>query len=149
MFDKRSLTIAAGAVLLLVVAMPAQSSDLKCGFRASGLSLNFGTLNPASGATVTVPMAAATLNADKVGDCTLPMTLSADNGLWFSRNHRLKNTGSADYIPYTLAGLPQTLPAPGNKVYVSFTFSGTVLGSDYANAPAGNYSDTVMISVTP
>lgn len=137
------------ALGLIVLAMPVHSADLRCNFKARGLSLNFGVLNPASGATVSVPLAAATLNADKVGDCTVPMTISADAGLWSSGGLRLKNTASADYIAYSLAPMPQTLAAPGNKLYVSFTFTGTVAGSAYANAPAGNYSDTVMISVTP
>lgn len=138
------------AVTLLSLSASAHSA-ITCAFQARGLSLSFGTLNPSSGATVTVPVAAAVLNANKVGNCTptnLTMTIVADNGLWYSGGHRLKNTASADYIAYSLPGLPLTVAKPGN-VYVTFTFSGTVAGSAYADAPAGSYSDTVMILVSP
>lgn len=115
--------------------------------------MSFGTLDPSSNANVTVPVQAAVANANRVGDCqngggnTLQIT--ADNGQWFSGSRRLKNLTSADFIDYSLTGLPLTLSRPGNNVYVIFTFNGTVAGSAYANAPAGNYSDTVLITVTP
>jgi len=60
----------------------------------------------------------------------------------------MKNA-AGDLIPYSLAGLPQTLLRPGNNNYVPFTFSGSILGSAYTNASAGSYSDQVIISVTP
>ena len=39
--------------------------------------------------------------------------------------------------------------APGNGNYAPITFNGAILWSDYANAPAGAYTDTVIISVSP
>lgn len=113
--------------------------------------MSFGALDPSSGANVTVPVSAATLNANKFGDCApgQQMSVTGDNGLNFSGSRRLKRTGSADYIPYALSGLPTNVSGPGNGIYITFTFNGTILGTDYANAPAGNYSDTVIISVTP
>jgi spore coat protein U-like protein len=95
---------------------------------------------------------AATLNADRVGDCqpaNQTLQITADNGLNFSGSRRLKNVASADFIAYSLTALPLTLPKPGNNAFLTFTFSGTVVGSAYANAPAGVYSDTVLISVNP
>lgn len=147
---KRSLLSSIAAIALLGLSAAAHSATT-CVFQARGLSLNFGALNPSSAVTVTVPVAAATLNANKVGNCNptnQTMTIAADNGLWYSGGHRLKNTASADYISYSLTGLPLTVAKPGN-VYLTFTFNGTVAASAYADAPAGSYSDTVMISVTP
>lgn len=140
------------AVMLLGLSAAAHSAGTDCNFQARGLSLNFGTLNPASGATVTVPIVATTLNANKVGDCAptlMTMTIAADNGMWYSGGHRMKNSASADYIAYSLTGLPLTVDRPGVNQYVVFTFSGSVTWSAYSDAPAGNYSDTVMISVSP
>jgi spore coat protein U-like protein len=121
-----------------------------CKFQAKGLSLAFGSLNPSAAVTKTVSAVAATANADKMGDCApgQHMTLTSDNGLNYSGSLRLKKSGTADYIPYSLA-FPTTLTGQGSGSYVTFTFSGTVLGPDYANAPAGAYSDTVIISVSP
>lgn len=139
------------AVALLIAVTPAYAIGNNCVFQAKGLSMSFGVLDPSSSANVTVPVSAATLNADKMGDCAPGqlMALSGDNGLNFSGSRRLKRTGSADYIPYALSGFPTGVSGPGNGVYVTFTFNGTVLGTDYANAPAGTYTDTVIISVTP
>ena len=139
------------AVALLVTVPPANANGNNCLFQARGLSMSFGVLDPSSGANVTVPVSAATLNANKMGDCApgQSMSVSGDNGLNFSGSRRLKRAGSADYIPYALSGLPTGVSGPGNGNYVNFTFNGTVLGADYANAPEGAYSDTVIISVTP
>ena len=139
------------SLALMGVAMPAYSGDKICGFQAKGLSINFGTLNPSTGADVTTAVSASTLNADKAGDCvsSVTMKIDGDNGLNFSGSRRLKNAAGTDFIPYSLAGLPQSSPGPGNNRYQTFTFNGIILGSAYANASAGSYSDTVIISVTP
>lgn len=138
------------AAALLGVALPAYSNGNNCLFQARGLSMSFGTLNPASGSNVTVAVAAASLNADKAGDCApgQPMIISGDNGTNFNGTRRLKNTAGTDFIDYSL-GLPLSSNGPGNNNYMTFTFNGTILGSAYANASAGSYSDTVLISVTP
>lgn len=139
------------AAALLIAAMPAYAWNNRCKFQAKGLSMSFGALDPSSGSNVTVPVSAATLNANNMGSCRSgnQMAISGDNGLNFSGSRRLKRIGSADYIPYTLSSFPTGVPGPGNGVYTSFTFNGTILGTAYANAPAGTYTDTVIISVTP
>jgi spore coat protein U-like protein len=76
------------------------------------------------------------------------MTIAGDNGLNFNGTRNLKSA-AGDLIPYSLAGLPQSRSGPGNDNYVPFTFNGSILWSAYANASAGSYSDTVIISVTP
>jgi spore coat protein U-like protein len=76
------------------------------------------------------------------------LTLSADNGLNFSGSRRMRSA-TGNFIPYSFSALPTAITGPGNGNYVVFTFNGVVLGTDYANAPAGSYSDTVIISVTP
>lgn len=139
------------AALFLGLASPAYGIGNNCSFQAKGLSIGFGSLNPSTGNTVTAPISAATLNANKVGDCApgQGVTISGDNGLNFSGSRRMKKDGGSDYIPYSLSGFPTAVGGPGNGAYTTFTFNGTIMGSDYANASAGNYSDTVIISVTP
>ncbi|MGH8832117.1 MAG: spore coat protein U domain-containing protein [Polaromonas sp.] len=136
------------AAALLGVALPAYASGNNCQFQARGLSMSFGALNPASGSDVTVAVSASTPDANRAGDCNRTMTISGDNGLNFSGSRRLKNTAGTDFIAYSLVGLPVSLSA-GNGSYALFTFSGTIPWSAYANASAGSYSDTVLISVTP
>lgn len=136
--------------ILAGLARPANAKGNNCSFQASGLSLSFGTLNPASGNNVTVAMTPSTLGAGLVGDCAPGQNLliSGDNGLNFNGSRRLQNMAGTDFIAYSL-NLPWTASGPGNGAFTNFTFNGTLLWSAYANASAGSYSDTVMISVTP
>lgn len=128
------------------LALPAHAVGNNCSFRAKGLAMSFGNLNPASGSNVLV----AVSGASSAGDCAIGqnMTISGDNGLNFNGSRNLRS-GTGDLIAYSLAGLPQSRGAPGNGSYAPFTFNGAILWSDYANAPAGAYTDTVIISVSP
>ena len=131
---------------LLGATLPAYANGSRCLFQSKGLSMSFGALDPSSGSNVLVPVSGATT----VGDCApgQTMTISGDNGLNYNGTRNLKN-GAGDLIPYSLAGLPLSRSGPGNGAYVPFTFNGSILWSAYANAPAGSYSDTVIISVNP
>ena len=126
--------------------LPAHAVGNNCSFRAKGLVMSFGSLNPASGSNVLV----AVSGASSAGDCAngQNMTISGDNGLNFNGSRNLRS-GTGDLIAYNLVGLPQSSSAPGNGNYAPFTFNGAILWSDYANAPAGAYTDTVIISVSP
>ncbi|MES2942693.1 MAG: spore coat protein U domain-containing protein [Pseudomonadota bacterium] len=131
---------------LLVGVLQAHANGNNCSFQSKGLSMSFGVLNPASGSDVLV----AVTGTSKAGDCApgQTMTISGDNGLNYNGTRNLKSTAGG-LIPYSLASLPQSRAGPGNGTYVAFTFNGSILWSDYANASAGGYSDTVIISVTP
>ena len=137
------------ACVLAASLSPAFAADKKCNFQATGLSLSFGTLDPSSGAPVNALFAVVGLNANAVGDCdAVSMVMSGDNGLWFDGNRRMRNA-RGDFIPYTLSVPSNAVPGPGNNKYLPFVISGVIAGSAYANASAGNYTDTVIISVTP
>lgn len=140
----------AAAVALLGVSASAWSSGNSCGFQAKGLSMNFGSLDPSSGANVTRSVSAATLNANRVGDCApgQTMVVSGGEGQHFGGGSRRLSNGS-DFIRYSLSLPTAGQSGPGNGNYIAFTFNGTVLGADYANASAGTYSDTVVITVSP
>lgn len=133
------------AAALLGTALPAYANGNQCLFQSKGLSMSFGVLNPASGSDVLVPVS----GGSTAGNCSAgQMTISGDNGLNYNGSRNLKNA-AGDLIAYSLAGLPQNLPRPGKNNYVTFMFNGSILWSAYANASAGSYSDTVIISVTP
>jgi spore coat protein U-like protein len=116
-------------------------------FQSRGLNLSFGTLNPGSGVDVLVPVS----GVSTAGDCApgQPMKIDGDDGRNFINGTRNLKSATGVLIPYSLAGLPQSSTGPGNNNYVSFTFNGSILWSAYADASAGSYSDTVIISVTP
>lgn len=139
------------AAALLGLAPCAFAGGANCLFQAKGLAMSFGTLDPSNAVTVIVPVAAATLNANRVGDCpsSRTMVIDADNGQNFVGSRRMRKGATSDYIPYSLTGLPWSQSGPGNNNYVTFTFSGTVAGTAYEGASAGSYSDTVIITVTP
>lgn len=130
----------------LGVAAPASAADVICQFSNKGMSMSFGALNPASGVDVIKPVSGGTTAGDCVGKVT--MTISGDNGLNYNGTRNLKSA-AGDLIAYSLIGLPQSSPGPGNNKFVSFTFDGAILWNDYANSPAGTYTDTVIISVSP
>lgn len=136
--------LAAAIAALLACVQPVFAAS--CSFKAHGLSLSFGVLDPSNASNITRATIAATAGADQVGHCNnVAMTISGDNGLNYNGSRRLSN--GASYISYTL-NLPINLAAPGNS-YTTFSFTGTILGTAYLNAPAGNYSDTVIITVSP
>ena len=141
---KAPLLLSLLAAALVQVSPAALALNGTCQFRAKGISMNFGALDPSSGSNASAVLAFSSLNADEVGDCRdLTMTIDGDGG------PRLLTHASGASIPYTFVGLPIQASAPGNNRYIPFTFSGLILWNSYANAPAGNYTDTVMISVTP
>lgn len=148
--NKRTFLGLAAAVALLGLPPSVWSNGNSCGFQAKGLSMNFGSLDPSSGANVTRAISAATLNANRAGDCApgQTMVVSGGNGQNFGGGSRRMSNGTS-FIRYSLALPTAGQSGPGNGNYIAFTFNGTVLGTDYENASAGSYSDTVVITVSP
>ena len=55
----------------------------------------------------------------------------------------------AEYIPYTFSYNPTTGTGDGRTSHITLIFHGTVTFADYQNALAGDYSDTVVLTITP
>lgn len=112
-------------------------------------NLNFGTLDPLNPADVSVT---ATLSFTCMGSSSVATYLiTDDDGLHDSGpgSPRMQHaTDPTAFLPYLLALSPTTGSAPKN-VAQTLTVKGTVLGSDYQSAIAGNYADTVTISIQP
>lgn len=135
---------------------PSRAADTVCQFRAKGLDLNFGTLDPSINVPAPAPVVATTTFANMAGDCTGTgnMTISMVG----STSRQLVN--GANTIDYTITGLPIYLPKPGNAPpgnpgngytawFAPNQIQGTIQWSAYADAPAGNYSDSITISINP
>ncbi|MBC7547594.1 MAG: hypothetical protein H7224_02985 [Polaromonas sp.] len=132
------------------------AADTVCNFRAKGLNLNFGIINPSIVQTIVRPITVATTFANQAGDCIVGGNMTVDI---VGPSTRLLVNG-INTISYTISGFPIVLPKPGNAPpgnpgtgYVTWfnpgQLQGTILWSAYADAPAGSYIDNVILSVTP
>ena len=146
-------TVAIVAANLCAVA-PLFAAGTVCNFRAKGLSLNFGVLNPSIVQNISKPITVATTFANQAGDCTGGGNMAIS--IVGSSSRQLVN--GPNTINYTISGLPVSLPKPGNAPnrnqaagfvdwFTSGQLQGTILWSAYADAPAGNYTDSITVSV--
>lgn len=118
-----------------------------CAFDSTGTTgLNFGTLDPSSGAVVT---ATATV---MVGDCPVGQTMvvTVDGGL--RMNNTMIRDGGSELMPYAVGTptfAPSTASGPGVGAYKAATFTGTLQPSAYMDAVAGTYRDVLIVTVSP
>jgi hypothetical protein len=138
------------AAAMMLSLCPGAQAASGCAFQANGMSLSFGILNPSVATNMTATATASTLNADRWGSCSnTTMSMTADNGQNFAPcgGSRCMRNGVA-FIRYSLT-LPNSISTgPGNTFFV-FTLTGQVMGSAYIDAPAGNYTDRVVLTVNP
>lgn len=105
----------------------------------------FGALNPSAGGQVQA-------SANVKFKCTngVAATVTHDNGSNFSGGTKnLKAAGSADVIPYSIALTGASVTGQGFGTDLAVTATGTIVAGAYQNVPADNYSDTVILSVSP
>ena len=146
------LTLAVGLVMVLGgVAMAADSNTLTvsanvvgtCKFSSATSTLAFGALDPSVGTDVTKTPQIQFW-------CTkgITETVSAGNGLNFASGKRQMIGPNSDVIPYTLSlATAGTSGGPGSPK--TLTITGGVLGTDYTSKSAGDYADTVALTITP
>ncbi len=149
-----ALGIALSAVFASASAMAGGTNTLTvsanvvgtCKFATTTSTLGFGSLDPSVGTNVN-----ATGSTNYW--CTKGVTtaaITADNGLNFSGSRRMVNATSAtDLIPYTLTLTPSATAPGGPATPLTLNLAGTVLGTNYTAVAAGNYSDTVILTITP
>ncbi len=113
------------------------------------MNLNFGALDPGNPVDVS---RSATVDYVCRGSAPIATFAFEDDG---GRNEtapgarRMRHaTLAAEYLPYDLTYSPPSGTVPRN-VRRTLTVTGTVNGSDYTGIAAGNYSDTVVISILP
>jgi len=141
------LSNAAETGLMTVTASVLSKSQ--CKFNSKSSTLNFGSLDPVNpvdktvNATITFRCGGSAANAT--------FLISDDDGLYEpgSDANRMRHaTNTTEYLPYTLTLNPASGTVPKNTDQ-TLTISGTVRGSDYQDAIAGDFSDSVVISISP
>lgn len=138
---------AAGSSSLAVSAVLLSKSN--CKFAAGAMVLDFGTLNPSSTSNAT---ATATKGFSCEGAAPIAtFTISAGNGLHSTGPgaRRLQHaTLATEFMAYALTLSPTSATVLKGSAQ-TLTVTGTIVPADFQNSPAGVYSDTVIITLTP
>lgn len=145
------------AVLVIAMAGMAMAADTNtltvtaavggtCKFSTPTSTLAFGILDPSA-----LTDGAATTTTQFW--CTKGVTtdvIAAGNGAnWSGTKRQMLDTVSTDLIPYTLTLTKDALANLGPASPRTLTIVGAVLNADYTAKTAGNYSDTVALTITP
>jgi spore coat protein U-like protein len=115
-----------------------------CQFSSSASTLGFGNLDPSSTSDATA--------TGSVGYWCTKGTIASttsDNGLNpdGSNNRRLSN--GSEYIPYNLTLSGGTGTGTGKTgSSLSISLSGAIVNSNFINATAGAYTDTVVLTIS-
>ena len=149
-----SLIMVLGLVLLTGVAFAADTTVTvtanvvgTCRFNSATSTLAFGALDPGSGGDVNASTSTTfwcTKNA--------AYSITDDDGLYETgpnANRMRHETTLTEYIPYTFSYTPTSGTGSGVGSPTTLDISGTVTFANYQNVEAGNYEDTVVISITP
>jgi len=120
-----------------------------CKFSSASAALAFGTLDPVTPVDVTV---STTIGFRCMGSAPMATFLITDddglNELVPDGNRMQHVSIPASFLPYSMTLSPTTATVPKNAPQI-LTITGTVLGIEYQDAAAGNYSDAVVISIDP
>ena len=124
-------------------------SASNCKFRtAAGSVLAFGNIDPSTGANRT-----ATVNLTiRCGGsaATASWAITADNGLYGvgPGQPRMRHAVTpAEYLPFTLNTPITGISAKNVDTVVPIT--GTITPAQFQNALAGNYADTIVLTLSP
>ena len=137
----------AGSTTLSVNATVLSKSN--CKFNSNNSTLNFGALDPGNPVNVTANTSVGFVCRGSAPMATFGIT--DDDGLYNTgpdANRMRHSSVLTEYLPYNLTLNPATGTVPKNAQQI-LTISGTVRGTDYQNAYAGSYSDTVVVSLLP
>lgn len=116
-----------------------------CKFVSRTSTLNFGTLDPSTPVLVNGSGTTTFWCTKNVAGGTFEI---GDGLNWNGSNRQMVGPGG-DLIPYSLTAAFDGLANGGPNVTRTVTFSGSVLADDYIAKSAGNYSDTVVLTLTP
>ena len=117
-----------------------------CKFNTATATLDFGALDPNSGSPVNATTATVNFWCTKgiAGESITP-----DNGLNFAGTRQMLDAVSGDLIGYSLTLTPDANPNMGPGTPRGVAIDGTIAFADYANKSAGNYADTVILTINP
>lgn len=151
----KKLIVAVMAIAIIAMAGVAMASGTAtvsvsatvvgiCKFRSGG-SVTF-TLDPSVGGDVTGNVTQPQFWCTKKAN----YTITDDGGLYDSQGsgYRMKHESEEEYIPYTFT-YTASGTGQGRNNPITMNIASTVLGSDYIDKPAGNYADTVTLTINP
>lgn len=154
---KKTVLLVAAAVLIAAagVATAADSNTVTvsanvsgtCKFTSATSTLAFGALDPSSAAD-----GAATVNVNFWCTKGVTATLTDDDGLYetgANANRMRHATDLTAFIPYTFTYSASSLLGDGPGTPRTLTIDGAIANANYINALAGDYSDTVVVSINP
>ncbi len=136
---------AAGSTSMGVSATVLSKSN--CKFPTGTIALNFGTIDP-SGSSNALSSAATTFVCNGTA-ATATFLITQDGGINNSGGNRMQHASSpGTFLPYTLSLTPTSGTVPKGATQ-SLTINGTIAATDYQQAIAGNYTDTVTLTISP
>lgn len=137
----------AGTSSLQVTAVVLSKSN--CKFSSGAIpTLDFGVVNPSSGSTITQSV---TKNFTCNGSAAIAsFAISADTGLYPSGGVRRMRHASTltEFMAYAVSLSPTSGTVPKGSLQ-TLTVTGTLTPSDFGDAIAGGFADTLVISITP
>ena len=145
-----NVLMAAGSV---AASMPVSATVLStsvCKFNAPGsTTLPFGTIDPSGAANATATGSLVIRCGGSASSATFAIT--DDSGLHSTGAgaYRMQHAVTATaFLGYSVGYSPQTATIPKNTNQ-TITVTGTVTPTQYGNAIAGNFTDTVTVTVSP
>ena len=139
--------LAASSVAVAVSAVILTKSN--CRFSTNAATLAFGDLDPGNPVDVTV--SAPIGFRCNGGPPTAVFLVTDDDGLYETApdaNRMRHAILPGTFLPYAFSVAPGSGTVPRNTPQI-LTVTGTVRGADYQAAAAGDYSDTVLVSINP
>lgn len=124
-------------------------SKSQCNFSATAATLAFGAINPSGSAAATQSTSLVVRCGGSAPNATF--SISHDSGLYetaVNANRMRHATVTTEYLPYSLSISPASATIPKNTDQ-TITISGSVAATDYQNAYAGGYADTVVLTLVP
>ena len=117
-----------------------------CKFNSGG-SVSF-TLDPTSGSNATGTVTQPAFWCTKGASYTITDDKGVNEASAGVAPRRMVHATLTEYIPYTFA-YTATGTGTGKTSPITLDISASVVNSDFVNASAGNYADTVTLSITP
>lgn len=124
-------------------------SNSNCRFNTTTSTLGFGALDPGNPTDKTVNTTTTYRCGGSAPIATFAIT--HDSGRYETAPNfpRMRHTTvTTEYLPYTITLSPSSGSVPRNTNR-TLTITGTVKGDDYKGARAGNFADTVVLTIAP
>lgn len=140
----------AGSAVVSVPVSATILSSSNCKFNVpKSTALAFGTIDPSGSTNITATGSLVVRCGGSAPNATF--AIDDDSGLNETGvgAYRMRHTVTATaYLGYSVSYAPQSATIPKNTNQ-TITITGTITSAQYANAIAGNYSDTITVTVSP